>query len=98
MQTGPRARFDSPILRRGALLKFQSDAPSSPQPFEIQTPGPRGSRIEAVAVFDDYDIKRRDLLGLRCKSKSDDLICWLRREGDAFRIIRVDPRSPSVFR
>jgi hypothetical protein len=97
MQAEPRARIDSPRITRGALLTFQGHVPSSPQPFRIQIAGQQTSSVEEVGIFDEADASREDLLGIRCKTQSDELICWLRREGDAFRIIRVDPPYPSIF-
>jgi hypothetical protein len=98
MQAGPGAQLDSPLLTRGALLMFQDEVPSSPEPFQIRFPRPRGSTLEGVGVFDDYDAECHNLRGLRCKAEFGEVICWLRREGDAFRIIMVDPGHPSMFR
>jgi hypothetical protein len=84
------ARIDSPTILRGALLRFPDGSPPSPEPFPVQMPGPGSPVVEAVGIFCDVAVERRDLSA----SGAEELFCWLRREGDAFRIVRVDPRYP----
>jgi hypothetical protein len=97
MDTDLVARIDAPTIRRNALLRFEGAPPSSTKPFQIPTLGGQGPTIEAVGIFDDYDGRHRELLGLQCTARSEELVCWLRREGDAFRIFRADSRYPSLF-